>query len=157
MGGLCSVSPKRARIDQPLSIACASWFSRNLPVVYNVYSTSDATGLTKLERENDEITPIGEEFTFEMRNANPVQVEVTDESGEHQIFLLFVGHDRTTQVKEYSVGESGDKLSEHQKVRLMFDKSDKDKNNIISVAEFKTFLVLSMQQSGTSDDLIERV
>jgi hypothetical protein len=39
----------------------------------------------------------------------------------------------------------------------MFDKSDEDNNNIIDLTEFATFLVLSMQQSGTSTDLIRRV
>ena len=119
-----------------------------------MYSTSDAIGVTKLERENtDKALGIDEEFKFNMRNANPVQVEVTDESGEHQIFLLFVGHDRTTETNL----PKEEVLSEHQKVRIMFDKSDEDNNNIIDLTEFATFLVLSMQQSGTSTDLIRRV
>jgi hypothetical protein len=62
----------------------------NAPIVYNVYTTRDANGLTRQSLINQsgplDITEI---FQFKISKTTPVQVEVTDSSGEKVIFLLF--------------------------------------------------------------------
>jgi hypothetical protein len=51
-GGKVKIQPEKGVIGQPFTIVCENWSSDNGPIVYNVYTTSDAQGLIKKAQIN---------------------------------------------------------------------------------------------------------
>jgi hypothetical protein len=78
-GGTVNIQPTEGVLGQPFTILAQGWTSQNSPIVYNVYTTRDANGLTRQSLINQsgplDITEI---FQFKITKTTPVQVEVTD-------------------------------------------------------------------------------